>query len=145
MKMIYNGAPVKSLNVHHFEMDTNDATLTAPDMQVGITAYAKGKKIIGTGKAFEFATYGAMETNKSDFIPTLINVVEIASLDYPIRNLIAFKNMRDIDFSIGQVVGNVLIENIEYPITINIKDNIVTFNCEKEVTLQVFLGKDRYT
>lgn len=38
--------------------NTYDADITAVDMQHGKTAWAKGKKVVGTGKAFEFANYG---------------------------------------------------------------------------------------
>lgn len=40
------------------EPNTYDADITPENMQRGMTAYAKGKKIVGTGKAFEFAYYG---------------------------------------------------------------------------------------
>lgn len=39
--------------------NTYDADITAPDMQQGKTAWVKGKKVVGTGKAFERAGYGA--------------------------------------------------------------------------------------
>lgn len=83
MKMIYNGTPIKSLNIKRYEMNTNDATLKASDMQVGVTAYAKGKKVTGTGKSFEFAYYGGFETNSINYVPNMINVIEIASVNYP--------------------------------------------------------------
>ncbi len=41
------------------EPSTYDADITPENMQNGMTAYAQGKKVIGTGKAFEFAEYGS--------------------------------------------------------------------------------------
>lgn len=41
------------------EPNTYDGNITAPDMQYGTIGYARGKKIIGTGKAFEKAGYGS--------------------------------------------------------------------------------------
>lgn len=40
-------------------LDTSDADITPVDIQRNRTAYVKGKKIIGTGKCFEFAEYGS--------------------------------------------------------------------------------------
>lgn len=144
MKMLLGNTPVKSLNVHHFDMDTNDATMFASDLQAGVTAYARGQKITGTGRCFEFANYGVMETNLPDYIPTQINVIEIASLDCPIKNLIALNNMRNVDFSVEQTIGIAVIDGVEYPITVKCNGNIMTLNCEKTITLQSFYGKDNY-
>lgn len=144
MKMMYGNTPVKSLNVHHFEMDTNDATLISSDLQAGVTAYARGQKITGTGKSFEFATYGGATTNSPDYVPTTINVIEISSLDYPIKSSILLNNMKDIDFSIEQTIGFVVIENIEYPITVKVDGVFLTLGCEKTIALEVFYGKDNY-
>lgn len=144
MKMIYNGAPVKSLNIHHFEMNTNDCDMVASDLQAGKTAVARGKKITGTGKCFEFASYGGIKTNASIFSPVIINVIEIASLDYPIRISTELNDMRNLDFSIAQIIGYVTVDNVEYPITAQINGVILTLSCEKTVTLQSFYGKDNY-
>lgn len=144
MKMIYNGTPVKSLNVHHFEMDTNSCDMVASDLQAGKTAVARGKKITGTGKSFEFAYYGMVETNSMNYVPSLINTIEVASLDYPIKSSIALNDMVDIDFSIEQTIAIVVIENVEYPITVTIENSILRLNCEKTIELQIFFGKDNY-
>jgi hypothetical protein len=132
------------MNIHHFEIDTNDCDMIASDLQAGKTAVAKGKKITGTGKAFEFATYGVTQTNVPEYIPVSINVVEITSLDYPVKSLIAFQDMPDIDFSTERTVGVVLVDNVEYPITMKVEGIFITFNCEKTITLQSFYGKDNY-
>ena len=145
MKLMYGSVPVKSMNIHHFEMDTNSATVQASDMQAGVTCFARGQKVVGTGKCFEFANYGVSRTNVSEYIPTSINVVEITSLDYPIKSSIAFSNMIDIDFTTEQVVGVVVVDDVEYPITAKIEGYFLTFGCEKTITLQSFYGKDRYT
>ena len=144
MKMIYNGTPMKSMKVNHYEVSTQDCTAIPSDLQAGITCVSKGKKITGTGKSFEFATYGKIQTNLADYIPSKIIVIEIASIDYPIKSLIAFDTMHSIDFSIEQTIGAVIVDNIEYPVTAKYKDSLLTLNCEKTIYLEVFLGKDNY-
>lgn len=144
MKMMYNGTPIKSLNIKHFEVSTNDATLKASDMQSGITAYAKGKKVTGTGKSFSFAMYGKVPTNLKMPIPDIINVVYIASVDYPIKHQIDFANMVYTDFSGSNAVAKVVISNIEYPINLVIENDMISFDCEEEINLEVFYGKDEY-
>lgn len=144
MKLMYGNVPVKSMNIHHFEMDTNSATMVPSDLQAGVTAFAKGKKVTGTGRCFEFATYGKFKTNSVIFIPSIINTIEIASLDYPIKSMIALSDMVDVDFSIEQTIGSVIIDDIEYPITVTIENSILTLNCEQTISLQVFLGRDNY-
>ena len=46
------------------EPSTYDADITPENMQRGMTAYAQGKKIVGTGKCFEFAEYGLYRAKK---------------------------------------------------------------------------------
>lgn len=144
MKMIYNGTPVSSIKVKHYEIPTNDCDMIASDIQAGKTGVARGQKITGTGKSFEFACYGDAITNMAAFIPTTINVIEITSLDYPIRSSITFAEMIDIDFATEKMIGVVLIDGEEYPITLSIQGNILTFNCEKTISLQFFYGRDNY-
>ena len=144
MKMIYNGTPIKSLNIKHYEMDTNSATVQPSDLQVGVTCYGRGKKITGTGRSFEFAYYGGFETNSMNYVPSTINVIEIASVNYPIKTSIDFNNMRNIDFTVEQTVGVAIIDNMEYPIIASIKNSIFTLSCEKTITLEIFFGKDNY-
>jgi hypothetical protein len=132
------------MNAHCLEIPTDDATVQPSDVQAGITYYARGEKGVGTGKAFEFANYGSMYTNAPDFVPTPINVIEIASLDYPIRNLIGLNDMKNTDFSIEQTIGIATIDGNEYPITTRLDGVLLTLSCEKEIRLQVFYGKDNY-
>ena len=145
MKLMYGNVPVKSMNIHSYELSTNDCTAIPSDLQAGVTCVSKGKKITGTGKSFEFANYGSTETNIPDFVPTSINVVEITSVDYPIKSIIAFRDMSSIDFSNEQDIGTVVVDGVEYPITVKVNGNFLTFNCEKTITLESFYGKDRYT
>ena len=49
MKLCLGSTPVKSLNIRKLDVDTNDATIVASDMQSGSIAYAKGQKVTGTG------------------------------------------------------------------------------------------------
>ena len=85
MKMYYGDTPIKSLKIKHYEVSTHDATIKSSDLQTGITAYAKGKKVTGTGKSFEFASYGDWTTNLPFIIPTTINVVQVGSLNYFVK------------------------------------------------------------
>lgn len=144
MKMIYGGVPVNSMKIKHYELDTNSATVQPSDMQAGVTCFARGKKITGTGKAFEFASYGKIDTNTPIFSPTIVNVVEIASLTYPIRLSVELGVMRDIDFSTPQTIGYVMVDNVEYPIIVQVDGVVLTFTCEKTIELQAFYGKDLY-
>lgn len=144
MKMIYGNTPVKSLNVHHFEMDTNDATLISSDLQAGVTAYARGQKITGTGKSFEFANYGSLDTNLPMIVPSMINVIEITSTAYPIKSSILLNDMKNIDFTMPQVIGYAIVNSVEKPITITVNSGILTLSCDQTITLQVFYGKDNY-
>ena len=125
-------------------MNTNDATLKASDMQTGVTAYAKGKKVIGTGKCFEFATYGGLLTNKTQYIPSDINVIEISSLEYPIQLVIALSEMKDMDFSVEKTVCNIVADGTTYDIVVQAVNNFLTISCDKTIMLQVFYGKDNY-
>lgn len=144
MKIMYNGTPIKSANIKHYEISTNDATLKASDMQAGVTAYARGQKITGTGKSFEFANYGSMYTNVSTIIPSSINVIEITSLNYPIQHFIALNNMYNIDFSISQTIGEVIIDGEAFPMTVTVSNNEMTVSCNKTIKIEVFYGKDNY-
>lgn len=144
MKMIYNGTPMKSLHVHHFEMNTNDCTMIPSDLQAGVTAFAKGKKVTGTGKCFEFANYGQLETNMGRYVPSMINIVGVSSLDYPVKLLIPLNEMKNKDFSSIQEIGSVTIDGVDYALTAQVSSNIFKINCEKTFFLEVFYGKDNY-
>ena len=144
MKMMYNGTQIKSLNVNHYELSSNDCDMIASDLQAGKTAVARGKKITGTGKCFEFANYGLMRTNTPDYIPAQINVIEIASLNYPVKSLIALTELPKMDFSTEQVVCIIVIDGVEYPISVKIDGVLLTLKCDKTIALEVFLGKDNY-
>ena len=144
MKMIYNGTPMKSLNIHHFEMDTNDCDMVASDLQVGKTAVARGRKITGTGKAFEFACYSKITTNKSMPVPTTLNVIELASLDYPILHNMTFSDIREADFSTAQIVGFAVIDGVSHPITVQVTNNILRVECSEKIGVLIFFGKDNY-
>lgn len=143
-KMYLGETPIQSLNIHQYDISTNDATAISSDFQAGVTAYARGQKITGTGKAFEFANYGTITTNVQNFVPTLVNVVEISGLNYPTKSLIDLSQINNIDFTTEQTIAVVIVDNVEYPITVEVEGYALTFNCEKTITLNYFLGKDRY-
>lgn len=141
MKLMLGGTPVKKMMIHN---DTMDATMVASDMQAGVTAYANGQKITGTGKSFEFASYGSFLTNEIDYVPSDINVVLISSINNPIQHTIALKEMKNKDFSSSLEIGRVFIDNSYYPIYVEVNDNLISITCEKSITLEVFYGKDNY-
>ena len=145
MKMIYNGTPIKSLNIKHYEMNTNDATLKASDMQVGVTAYAKGKKVTGTGKCFSFAMYGNCPSNTTLPVPTSeINTIIVAANTYPVKMKQTILTFQEVDFSTAQEVATITINGEEYLINLQIINNMLTISCNQTVTLQVLFGKDDY-
>lgn len=144
MKMIYGGTPVKSLKVKHYEVSTNDATMIASDLQAGVTAYAKGVKVTGTGKSFEFANYGHYTTNANMYVPTNINVVKIGSTEYPVKSNLDILLMKDTDFSSEQNIGTIVIDGNEYDLIISVQSNMMKISCDKTVQLQIFYGKDNY-
>lgn len=144
MKLIYGGVPYNTTKVRHYEVSTNDATVEPTAVQAGLTYYANGRKEVGTGKSFEFASYGQFETNESDYVPSNINIIHISSLEAPVQLTIALNHMKNQDFSTPLEVGNVYIDNVLYPIFVSVNDNFITITCEQTVVLQVFYGKDNY-
>lgn len=60
MSLRLNGVKYKGITLTRDRaLETYDADLTPVDMQHGKSAWVKGKKIIGTGKCFEFVQYGS--------------------------------------------------------------------------------------
>lgn len=145
MKMMYNGTQIKSLNIKHYEVSTQDATLKPSDMQSGVTAYAKGKKVIGTGKAFSFALYGGFSSNAMIPIPVAnINTVSISCTTYPVRMIASIEDLRFDDFSVAKTVAIMTADGVDYPIAISVLNNMITITCDKAATLEVVFGKDEY-
>ena len=141
MKLMLGGTPVKKMMIHN---DTMDATMVASDMQAGVTAYANGQKITGTGKSFEFACYGKLETNSPQYIPNNVNIVEIASVDNPIQLTVMLSEMKEVDFTNTQNIASAIVNGVSYPLMVQASDNFLTISCDKTISLQVFYGKDNY-
>lgn len=145
MKMMYNGTQIKSLNIKHFEVDTNSATVQPSDLQAGVTCFGRGKKITGTGKAFSFALYGGCSSNAMIPIPVEnINTISISCTTYPVRMITPIQDLRFDDFSIAKTVAIMTVDNIDYPIAVSVLNNMITITCDKSTTLEVLLGKDEY-
>lgn len=144
MKLIYGGVPYNTTKVRHYETNTNDATLRSFDLQAGVTAYARGKKVTGTGKAFSFAMYGRWMTNESDIVPSEINIVHIGSTDYPIRMTATLDEIRFYDFSVPQEVAEVVIDGTTYPLLVSVQDGEFLVSCDRTINIQLFYGKDEY-
>ena len=144
MKMIYNGVPMKSMKVNHYEMNTNDCTMVASDLQAGITAVARGQKITGTGKSFEFASYGTCKTNLPVVIPTIINAIQIGSIDYPVKTIVPVYNTTDLDFTMSQTIAEATINGASYPLVVSVQNGMLTVSCDYTIDIQLFYGKDNY-
>nr|DAL78606.1 MAG TPA: hypothetical protein [Caudoviricetes sp.] len=141
MKMYLGDVPVKSLYTH---TDTDEGNITAPDMQSGMIAFAKGVKLTGTGKAFAFASYGQISTNKALPVPSIINFIEVSSLTYPVKTNIALSSMKNTDFSTIQKIGAVTINGTAYDITAQVSNNMLTVGCSKDINLEAFYGRDEH-
>lgn len=144
MKMMYNGVPIKSLNIKHYEMNTNSATVQPSDLQAGVTCFARGKKVTGTGKAFSFAMYGTWLTNESTVVPMDINTIQISSADYPVRMVSPMNIVRHYDFSIPQEVAEVVIDGKVYTMRVSIQNGEFLITCEKTINIELFYGRDEY-
>ena len=142
MKIMVGNTPLKSAKIHCY--DTSDATMIASDLQAGVTGWAKGKKITGTGKSFEFACYGMLRTNTAQYIPTDINVIEIACTTNPVQLNIALSDMKNTDFTVSRNVGSITIDGVAYPLTAQAANNVLTVSCDQDTYLEVFYGKDNY-
>lgn len=144
MKMFLGNTPMKSLNIKHFEMNTNDCTMVPSDLQAGVTAVARGQKIVGTGKSFEFANYGKLKTNSSRYVPSNINIIELASSEHPIVLTLDLGDMKTVDFSTPKKVASVVVDGESYDLEVSVQSNILKVSCEHTFYLQVFYGKDNY-
>lgn len=144
MKMFLGNTPMKNLNIHHYEISTNDCDMVASDLQAGKTAVARGQKITGTGKSFEFASYGDFKTNDSVYVPSSINVIQVSSTNEPIKLAMTLNDMRYNNFNTPVEIGSVFVNGAYYPISVVVTNNILTISCEQDIALEVFYGKDNY-
>ncbi len=143
MKMYLGDTAVKGVMLH---TDSDDATLKASDLQSGVTAYAKGQKVTGSGKSFEFASYGDISSNIAMPIPVSdINTVIVSAVNYPIRMSKSALELQALDFSVAQEVAIVTVNGTEYPIKIKAASNMITISCGQTIQLQLMFGKDNYT
>lgn len=144
MKMCLGKTPINNLHIVKHDVSTNDATVMPSDIQAGMTCYARGKKVTGTGKSFEFAKYGTAYTNFPIPVNSIINVIEISSTTYPIIMAGRLTDINNMDFSVVQEVGTVIIDGTSYAISAVVENNILTISCDKSISLEVFFGKDNY-
>ena len=145
MKLMYGNTPVKSLNIHAYELNTNDCDMVASDLQAGKTAVARGQKITGTGKSFEFACYGNFNTNEGIILPTSsINVVHVSSMEYAVKSHMPLASMKSVDFSTSQLIGAIIHNNVEHPISAIVQNGELLISCDITTGLETFFGKDNY-
>ena len=145
MKMYLDGKSVNSLHIIKHDIDTNNCTMIPSDLQAGVTCFARGQKVTGTGKSFEFANYGQLTTNSSRYVPTNINVIQVTSIEYPIKLNMDFETIKGSDFANEQVIATVITDDGEYDLVATIQSNIMRITCDKTFRLQIFYGKDNYS
>ena len=141
MKLMLGNTPVKKMMIHN---DTQDATMVASDLQAGVTCYAKGQKVTGTGKSFSTATYGGWMTNVPDFIFSDINTVQVGSVDHPVKMATSMIETHYYDFSTPKKVADVVIDGVSYPISLSVQGGEFIFSCDKTINIELFIGKDEY-
>lgn len=139
------GDQTVTIKAHNVAIPTDDATIVPSALQKGLIAYGNNQRIVGTGKSFEFASYGGLQTNTDVYIPSDINVIELSSLDYPIKLTSELVSHKNIDFSTDKVVAKVTVSGTDYDLVVNAKSNNLTVKCNKSLNLQAFYGKDNYT
>lgn len=142
--MIFNGTPINSMKVKHYEISTSDCDMIASDLQAGKTAVARGKKIVGTGKSFEFASYGTTYTNLPIPVGNVINIIELSSTIYPVIIKSKLVDINNLDFSVPQIIGTVTVNETDYSVSAVVENNFLTISCEKSISLEVFYGRDNY-
>lgn len=156
MSYIVNGVEVKQIGVLT-EPNSYQTTITPADIQMGMTAISKGKVITGTGKVFEFASYG------SRVIDVIVdnNGVERYGTTFNHNNTI------NVIFVAPSPVGDIFIQD-EYIVSISKGDDVIiaydqTIECElrayhdgerlivyltkspnEPTVLRIFVGKDNY-
>ena len=140
--MFFGKTHVKGLTLH---TDSDDATLKPSAIQSGVTGYAKGRKVTGTGKAFSFASYGTAKTNMSFPAFADINTIELASTECPVQNLLNFEDIRNTDFSAEQTISNAIKDGVTYPIKLKVASGVLSVTCDLTISIELFYGKDEYT
>lgn len=137
------------------EPNTYDADITPENMRHGMTAYAKGKKVTGTGKAFAFVNYGEGQLQKlqdedgnerygftifSKIEPNLIFITPTETGDIVLQtnHVVDMKTYKPIAIGVNHTAsGNVIAIYKENRIKIyleNTQDNLTR--------LKFFCGKD---
>ena len=132
------------------EPSSYDADITPENMQRGMSAYAKGKKVIGTGKCFEFAEYGLYRVKKLDngYYGIAIELGEGANTFFIVptgKGDIVVQTANGIEVGnepekIGENTtseGDVLVSYVEGQVMV-----YITKITSTSTTLRVFIGKD---
>lgn len=145
MKLIYGGVPYNTTKVNHYEIDTNSATVQPSDLQAGVTCFARGERVVGTGKAFAFAFYGDIITNIPYSFPLCgVNTIIISSFSNPIKMNMSINDIRQNKTISNLAIGMISINGINYPISVTVDDTGFTFHCEEMIAIQGFCGKDEH-
>ena len=136
MSLVLNGAKYSKITLTGDRaLETYDANITPENMQYGMTAYVKGKKVVGTGKAFAVAGYGVGK------VQSLLD--ENGNKKYGLS--IFARNAPNIIFIAPTTIGDIVLQTTHVVDLTNDTVNSIGINHTASGEICVFHNKNRLT